>query len=191
MVDDRNRLLEELYTKHYDSVYRFCLVVAEFNPCFYPLIEDCIQDAFVKAILHYEKFEGFENQAGWLARVAGNRVRDEIRKERNRLRVISSRIRCKSEDMAFSDGEIDRALELKDLREEIIRIYNMLTDLEKRVFWSYFMEDKQIAEVASDNELSTNSVRAAVKRIRSKARLKNLLIFLMLLWCLYDRLPII
>ena len=51
MNEEKNRLLEDLYQKYYDAVFRWCFQEVHFQACYIPLIEDCIHDAFRKAIL--------------------------------------------------------------------------------------------------------------------------------------------
>lgn len=50
MKNERNEVLEQLYEEHYDSVFRLCASIVRNDRRLYPLIEDCVQDAFVKAI---------------------------------------------------------------------------------------------------------------------------------------------
>ena len=59
MNDERNKTLEELYSNYYDSVYRFCMTVTGFDRRYYHLIEDCVQDAFIAAILKYDDFKHY------------------------------------------------------------------------------------------------------------------------------------
>lgn len=191
MKEDRNKLLEELYSQYYNSIYQMCLLAINFNPQFYYIIDDCVQDAFVKAILHYDKFKNYENQVGWLVRVASNRAKEKVRKEQTHLRVISSRVVCEREDMTFPYKDEDQRFKTSEMRESIMNLYNTLTSLEKKVFCAYFLEEKSLSQVAKEHALSDNSVRAAIRRIRSKAKHKKKIFFLIFLWCFLDYLRII
>ncbi|WP_461811512.1 RNA polymerase sigma factor [Faecalimonas sp.] len=186
MCDDRNKILELLYAECYDSVFRYCLAVADFNPRYYSLIEDCIQDAFIKTITHYKEFKGYQNKTGWIARVASNRLKEEIRKEQNHQKVISAHIEDMGQSMAFSINEIEKKIDTNENRDEILRIYRMLSERERRVFVSFFLEEKRIKEVAADSNLSLNSVRAAIKRIRNKARLEIFVFFILIKGAFFD-----
>lgn len=185
MDGERNKLLEDLYSKHYDSVFRFCVVVAKFDKQYYPLIEDCIQDAFIEAIQKYDKYKDYNNPTGWIARVAGNRLRSEIHKERNRRKTVSSRMQIRSEDTAFFNNFVEQEMEREFLKEDIVRIYNMLTELEKTVFKEYFLEERTVKTAANHSGLSENSVRAAIRRIRKRSNTIKNFIFILILRCFF------
>lgn len=185
MSEARNKLLESLYSKYYDSVFRFCVVIAEYDKQYYPLIEDCIQDAFVKAILKYDDYKNYKNPMGWIARVASNRLRSEIRKERDRRKTMFSRMQVKSEDMVFFADDVEKKLERAAMKEDILRIYQMLTDLEKTVFHEYFLDGKTVKETADNSGLSENSVRAAIRRIRKRSKVTKFFAFILILRCFF------
>lgn len=169
MNDERNKTLEELYSNYYDSVYRFCMTVTGFDRRYYHLIEDCVQDAFIAAILKYDDFKHYNNPIGWIARVASNRLKSEIRKDRNRRKTISSRMQIRSEDVAFFGNCVEQEIEREELKQDILHIYQMLTDMEKTVFQEYFLEGKTVKNAAFSSGLSENSVRAAIRRIRKRS----------------------
>lgn len=187
MENQRNKLLEQLYEQHYDSVLRLCLSVVKFNPRYYPLAEDCVQDAFVKASLNYEKYRDYQNPVGWIALVACNRFRSELKKEWRRSKVIFPLTQDKCENMAFSVDEIDSVLARKELAQQIVMIYNMLTEQEKIIFEAYFIGNKHVKDVITDTGLSMNSVRSGIKRIRKRARSVKNLNLIFILGCFFDR----
>ena len=87
MNEECNRLLDELFDQYYESVFYLCLTVAEFDPGAYQLIEDSIQDAFAKAIICYEVYKDYKNPMGWIARVATNKLRTALGKQKRRAKV--------------------------------------------------------------------------------------------------------
>ena len=185
MHESRNEFLEHLYSEYYDSVFRLCIVIAGYDKQHYPLIEDCIQDAFIEALDKYDDYKYYKNPIGWIAKVAGNRLRSEMRKERNRRKTVSSHMRLRSEDAAFFGSFIEREMDRKALVEDILRIYSMLTDLEKIVFQEYFLAEKSLKDTAASSGLSENSVRSAVRRIRERANTIKILNLFLILTCFF------
>lgn len=174
MSNERNSLLESLYEQYYDTVYRQCLPLVDYNPRFYPLVEDCVQDAFLHAVEAYEEYRHYNNPIGWIIRVAQNKVKSKYRDELRHAKVISPVLPGQSEDVAFSVCAVDEALNRQEKIETIARIYHKLSDQEKRVFIEYFLNDMSQKETADKTGLSENSVRAAIGRIRKRSRqLKN------------------
>ena len=52
MQEEQSQRLQLLYEQYYDTIFRYCQVIVHYQPQYNPLIEDCVQDAFIKAIEH-------------------------------------------------------------------------------------------------------------------------------------------
>lgn len=185
MNKECNKLLEDLYHQYYESVYSLCLVVADFDPTAHQLIEDCIHDAFIKAIIYYDRYKHYKNPMGWIARVATNKLKSDLAKEKRHAKVTPIYSPEKLAAMALPTDEIDSELRQKDVSRKIAQIYDMLTPQEKTIFVAYFLEDKSVDQTAKDTGLSVNSVRAGVRRIRQKARSVKDFDNFLILWCLF------
>lgn len=181
MSHERNALLEQLYIQYYDVVYRQCLPIVSFNPRYYLLVEDCVQEAFLQAVIDYDEYKDYKNPIGWIIRVAQNKVKSKHRDELRHAKVISPLQPGQSEDMAFSVDAVEKDLARCEVIENIVRIYHMLTDHEKTVFIAYFLNDMSLKETSEETGLTENSIRAAVKRIRKRARSTKEKNFLLLL----------
>lgn len=181
MKNERNEVLEQLYEEHYDSVFRLCASIVRNDRRLYPLIEDCVQDAFVKAINHYDEFKDYKNPVGWICVAATNHLKSELRKETNRRKTVFPLVLEECESTAFFRNDVEEMLNREVVVQKLSEIYEMLTEHEKVVFEEYFINGKQMQQVADDIGFSQNSVRSAVNRIRKRARsIKNLSIFLIL-----------
>ena len=186
MNEKCNKLLEELHHKYYESVYSLCLTVAEYDPTAHELIEDCIQDAFVKAITSYSKYKDYNNPMGWIARVATNKLQSELRKRNRHVKVTPLYAPEKLADMNLLSDGIESELKQKDIARQIARIYDMLTTTEKTIFDAYFMDEKSVNQTAKETGLSVNSVRSGIRRIRKKARAAKSLQIIFVLGCFLD-----
>lgn len=182
MKNKRNKVLEQLYAEHYDSVFRLCASIVRNDPKRYPLIEDCVQDAFIKAINHYDEFKDYKNPIGWICVAATNLLKSELRKEANRQKTVLPLSFEECENTVFSHhNHVEDMLDREDTIQKISSIYEMLTKHEKAIFEEYFINGKQMQKVAEDTGFSLNSVRSAVNRIRKRARsIKYLSIFFVL-----------
>lgn len=184
MHEKRNQELEQIYDRYYDSVFRFCAMIIDYDPQFYSLIEDCIQDTFEKALIHYEGFKDYSNPVGWIALTASNRLKSEIRKQKMHNEYIIS-LAVNSENMrAFSDGT-EHVLDRIALIDRITSIYEMLSQKEKVIFHEYFIKEKKMTEIVEDAGLSLNAVRSGIRRIRKKAQIQNFHQTLLAFWSLF------
>ena len=184
-INQRNKQLDLLYDKYYDSIFERCFYYVNRKPIYFELVEDCVQDAFVKAIEHYDEFKDYRNPAGWIANAAYNNLRSNLKKLRRRARVTSSLSSFNVEAVTFSINSLDTEIERRETIEMIVKIFDMLTEHEKTVFFPYFVDNLSIKSTADETGLSENSVRAAVNRIRKRARSANIQNFLFLIGCLF------
>lgn len=177
MNSTRDELVQELFERHYHSIYQRCLFYVDFNPQFIPLVEDCLQDAYERAIICYDDYKEYSNPAGWIATTAMNRLKSEMRKYRYREKLTQHNEEQDYEDMS-ADNTPEIVLDRDEINQRLLSIYAKLTDKEKSVFVHYFVHGKKLEEVAHDAKLSSNSVRSAVRRIRQRAKgIKNFIVF--------------
>lgn len=167
MHEERNQIIGQLYDQFYDSIFQLCETIANHNPQFHSLIEDCIQDAFVKALLYYEDFKDYTNPMGWIAVAARNRLQTEIRKQRIRRRHIYLLFMSYKQALLFAEKS-DNMLARIELADQIAVINKTLTKKEKIIFTEYFVKRNRMKEIVKDTGLSHNSVRSGIRRIRKK-----------------------
>lgn len=180
MQKERNEVLEQLYTEHYHSVFRLCASIVRYDPQLYPLIEDCVQEAFLKAIKHYDAFRNYKNPMGWISIAATNRLKSELRKETNRRKTVFPLAFDECESAAFSHNNVEEMLAKEDTIQKLSNIYQMLTEREKIIFNEYFIKGKRMQEVIETTGFSHNSIRSAINRIRKRAKsIKYLTLFLL------------
>ncbi len=184
MHHERDTLLEHLYKEYYDAIYRQCLSLVGYRPCYYSLAEDCIQDTFLQAVEDYDELKHYKNPIGWMMRVAQNKVKSKYRDELRHGKVLSPLCQIKSADIASPIDSVDTFFARQETIEMIARIYHMLSEQEKKVFMAYFLNDTGQKEISSATGLSRNSVRAAIARIRKRARSIRCKDFLLFVACI-------
>lgn len=170
MNTERNQLLNRLFEQHYQDIYKRCLWVVGFDPKYHPLIEDCIQEAFVKAAKHYNDYKDYENPVGWIALTACNTLRSALRRELRHQQTVLSVEPDALEQAASIPAEADSLFDRQEMIRQLTEIYHMLTEREKLIFHEYFIERKRMREIALDNDLGLGAVRSGIKRIRRRAR---------------------
>lgn len=167
---EANRIMENLYENYYELIINFCMKNIGNESRFIPLIEESVHEAFFAFIENYAKLANHPNKAGWLYLKAWNLVRSGIRTTKNHEHIIMEIAFARLNDPKVLESAIDEWLQSDEFNSEIERIHKTLTDIEKPVFDSYFIEDKSMEETAKLNGLSNNSVRAAIERIRKRTR---------------------
>lgn len=188
MQDERNQLLTELYEKYYDSVFLRCYHQVGYQAHLITMVEDCVHDAFVKALQHYEIYKDFDNPMGWIAETAKHRIMSEYRKQKSRENPVYLHKMAveqeRQEDMLLQD--MDRWLEQEQSRHDLETILNLLTEQESLVYHAYFEKDLSLKETVELTGFSANTVRSAVGRIRRRAkRFFHISIFIFFMRCIF------
>lgn len=166
-----NEEISQLFELYHDVLYKQCLHMVGYNQRHIPLIDDCIQYAFLQAILKKDQFSQCKNQAGWLSVTARRHLMSEIRKNHRRSRITVPWYEHADEDASLQlETDIERWHSRQDTSDRIEQIYEILSSTEKEVFDGYFLEDSSIDEVARKLKISRGAVRGAIDRIRTKAK---------------------
>ena len=164
----------ELLEKYYSSVYKYCYYQIGYQERYASMIDDSVQDAFIKFAECYQSLDSSVNHLGWLRIAAWNRLRTMIRTEKDRaikLRKVAIELAGPNPESIETDFDIWNNNESASYQIE--KIYKTLTELEKKVFQHYFVEELDIDETAKSSKISRNAVRSAVERIRRRVRRKN------------------
>jgi len=168
--EEEIRLFEEVYERHFDSIYRYVLLrVGERADA-----EDLVQEIFLKVLqaLPSYKPKGLPISA-WLFRIARNHVIDFLRRK-------------KREESKFTREEISEVSALEDplreaeLRADLKRVKEALrdlTDLQREVIALRFGAGLSVAETAKAMGKTENAVKAlqhsAISALRRRLRIEE------------------
>lgn len=137
-------------------------------------IEDCVIEAFEMAWNKYDQLKHHPCILGWLTQTVYNKI-DNLRV---RASTKTSRQAVDIDDPAVMQIEDKRAqerleawYEQQEQREKIETILRMLSLNEKEIFEDYFIREKSAKEIQHANGGTLEGIRAAIRRIRKKARL--------------------
>ena len=166
MDRDAEAELAQLYEKQYTSILQKCLSIVEGKQQHLPLAEDCVQEAFAKAVEHYDEIRGYENPAGWIVTVAVHRLNNELAKERRHMRIAPPLTPEKLDTVAAPEG-IEDFLDRMETRKKLYKVYAAQTPEDRRILDAYFCEEKSAPEISRDTGKTVESIRSRIKQIRN------------------------
>jgi RNA polymerase sigma-70 factor (ECF subfamily) len=145
---------EGLFNLHYERLVRALTVVAGDRE----VAADAVQDAFVKAHLHWNRISGYDDPSGWVRRVAINRLRDEHRRTRRKRRALE---RIRSQPTA--SNEVPELDEFARLLAALPRQQRLTTAL-------YYVDALSVAEIADTLGISEGTVKSHLHDARGRLR---------------------
>ena len=165
-------LLAQLYEQYYKDACEYCLSKISHDNRLTSFVEDSVQEAFIKLMGKIDTLPPDITLSGWLCKAAWNKFRSRIRSGNKQERIIFENITEFYKDPLVVDNDIDEWVKTDAFWDKVDEICQSSSDIEEKVFNSYFVDDSSILETATDNNLSKNSVRSAIDRIRKRLRKK-------------------
>ena len=83
-----SKSIEEMYVKYYTALKRYCIKLVSYNSRYSDIAEDCVQEAFYRAVCNAEDFESSPNQYGWLVTCCSHYMLSHIRQSKKREAII-------------------------------------------------------------------------------------------------------
>lgn len=145
---------EALFDIHYERLVRALTVVAGNRDS----AADAVQDAFVKAHLHWNKISRYDDPSGWVRRVAINRLRDEHRRTRRKRRALQ---RLRSQPTTPND--------VPDI-DEFTRLLAALPRQQRLATALYYVDNLTVAEIATTLDISDGTVKSHLHDARRRLR---------------------
>lgn len=161
--------IEKLIDEYHDVLVKMCKRIVHYDPYYMHMIDDCLQEVFVKASMNYDSLQKSENVLGWLVLCCVHYFKPYFRKAQRRKEIIGVSVSYEqSEDVADPMNSIIRWLKKMDALDTLADLKGQLTELEANVFHSYYEENLSMKQTAQKCHITIGSVRAAVERIRKK-----------------------
>ena len=145
--------LEALFRAHYGRLVRALTVAGGSRE----VAADAVQEAFVKAHLHWRRIRRYDDPVGWIRRVAVNRLHDEHRRLR---RKATAERRMANERSSTGEPVLD---ETAALLAGLPRQQRMAVAL-------FYVDGMSVAEVAAAMRLSVGAVKFHLHAGRAKLR---------------------
>jgi len=168
----RDVCFDELYSRHYPEIFRFCLDRLKDHVD----VEDIVQDAFVKAYLTFNENKGASFRT-WVYRIAEQKCIDESKKHRWRRRPTEVAAPITADAVPLPDAETPSAEqtvspddESYDIRRLVNECLDQLDEREKTPFVLHRSEGLTYEEIAEIIRTSLGTARNRVKSAEVKMK---------------------
>ena len=146
--------IEALFRAHYGRLVRALALVAGSTEA----ASDAVQEAFVKAHLHWRKIQHYDDPVAWIRRVAINKLRDEHRRHQRRQR-LAERI---GPDVPATVAEPEL--------QELGALLNGLPRQQRLAVALYYVDQLSVAEIAEALGISAGAVKFHLHQGRNRLR---------------------
>jgi RNA polymerase sigma-70 factor, ECF subfamily len=148
--------IDSLFRAHYGRLVR-ALTLASGDA---EVAADAVQEAFVKAHLHWRKISHYDDPVGWVRRVAINRLRDDHRRQGRKGRALQ---RLAGEPQAeFVDQQ--------DFDSDLPQLLAQLPKQQRIAMALFYVDELSVAEVARALDLSEGAVKSYLHQGRARLR---------------------
>ncbi len=147
--------LDGLFRAHYARLVRALAVVAGSQEA----ADDAVQEAFVKAHLHWCRIQNYEDPVGWIRRVAINRLRDGHRRLKRKERATQRlEAEARPASVEWSDGT------------DVVAMLSELPRQQRLALALFYVEGLNVAEVADALRISEGAVKFHLHQGRDRLR---------------------
>jgi RNA polymerase sigma-70 factor (ECF subfamily) len=148
--------LETLFRAHYARLVRALTLVNGSREA----AADAVQEAFVKAHLHWARIQRYDDPVGWIRRIAINRLRDDHRHLVRKQRVVD---RLAAEQPTVTSLQSSHDADLHWMLGHLSRQQRLALAL-------FYVDELTVAEVAAAMRLSEGAVKFHLHRGRERLR---------------------
>ncbi len=145
---------DELFTEHYERLVRTLTAVAGDREA----ASDAVQDAFVRAHLRWRRVRRYDDPAGWVRRVAINRLHDHHRSGTRRQRLLH-----------LLSSRHEHTTPAPDI-DEFDRLLDVLPRQQRAVTALFYVDGLTVAEIATALEIADGSVKSHLHDARQRLR---------------------
>lgn len=174
--------IDDIYEKHYQALYDFCLMYIHRDPRYVPCIDDAIQEAVLYVLRAKTAYENDFHVLNTMMKYCRTYFKDLNRKQRRRACITGRAVPIEyAYDLQNPVDAIARWCEQEDQKAWMTAFQNELTEKEKDVYDRCFHEGLNRREAADAMSISEESVKGTLQRIRKKAVLRKEMLFSLLI----------
>lgn len=161
-------LLEQCFDEHYDMLYRLASNMMYQRVHSFFDAADIVQEAFLKAVDHWDAFSSSPNPAGWLVIATRNICRNRIRKLRSQQARTDNLIQQMLNQQPKAYGKLyDSATEMDSSMQDLMeRLEEKLSVEEFALFKAHYIENLRFREISQQTGISEGALRVRLYRIR-------------------------
>ncbi len=152
-----NPNIERLINEYGDSIFRMCFLYLRDHD----LAEDAVQETFIKAMNHYERFQGNSEEKTWLIRIAINTCKNMMR-----TRWFHHLPLPNTMDEPSVDSHDEAIVTKLTFSHAIMK----LPPKEREVTILYYYQELKVKEIAALLGISETAVLQRLRRSRLKLK---------------------
>lgn len=165
---------ETIYEIYYKKLENQCLNYVGYSKEYLGMIEDSVQETFLKAIEDYEVLSTYPPSLleAWLRKTCKNRLGPALRKCRYRKRYHVSL--PEDDSLYLSHDQISQAMDniidkIAD-QECIDRIFAALNNRERKLLDMRYQQGMSFEDIAAHENTTTGAVKGVLARVNSKVK---------------------
>ena len=148
--------VDSLFRAHYGRLVRALTLACGDRE----VAADAVQEAFVKAHLHWRRIQQYDDPVGWIRRVAINRLHDDHRRQSSKGRALD---RLAGQPQAES-------VEQHGFDSDLPMILAQLPKQQRIAMALFYVDELSIAEVAAALNVSEGAVKSYLHQGRARLR---------------------
>jgi RNA polymerase sigma-70 factor (ECF subfamily) len=121
---------------------------------------DAVQEAFVKAHLHWRRIQQYDDPVGWIRRVAINRLHDDRRRQTRKGRAL----------LRLAGQPPTEAVEQNVFDSDLLTLLAQLPRQQRIAMALFYVDELSIAEVATALDVSEGAVKSYLHQGRARLR---------------------
>lgn len=170
MKEEKEAFIESLYLQYAGRLERMGLNYVQHQAEYRDMVDESIQKTFLKAYEEYDALKDAPYVEAWLFKVCRYRLMTELntyRRRRKRHVALDGETAVSDERLMTA---IDALPERIGQRETLERILDALNEREKGLVREHFVDGASVEELARRRNTTSGAIRAALARLRKKAR---------------------
>ena len=170
LSEEQAAFLESIAEQYEKMLFRYCAKCVSYNPKIMPFVPDLIQEVYLKASINVNVLMNHTNIPGWLKKSCHFSILNFLRNQRNGREILyptteKLQLLLYRDRIAINYDEVSVTLE-----EVIAAAETILSDEEQAIFNDYFLDDLSTSETAQLNNMTRDTVRGKISRIRKKLK---------------------
>ena len=170
LTKEQSEFLEGIAKNYEEMLFRYCFKCMNYNSKLLPYVPDIVQEVYLKASIHVEVLMHHKNIPGWLKKSCHFSLLNMLRNIRNGREILYPTIEKLHKLLHPEQITINECDDTVTLEEVIDAAETILSEEDQAIFNSYFLDDLSTIETARQNNMSYDTVRGRISRIRKKIK---------------------
>ena len=171
LTDRQAAFLEELALRYSDVLMQYAMRFLNYQPHLRPLAQECVQEAFLRAIKCVDGLMTHENPVGWLKVTVKHLLLNRIGSAKHQREELCGDVSVHAAAIGQSAKDALDRWEAQRQLEEVLQVaHAILTTEEQRTLDAHFISGLTTAETALLESVPESTIRGRISRIRSKLK---------------------